>query len=110
MHDSELIEAYIKKVRSIDRIYFVDSKKNQTTRFLLRWTVEDMENAIKGIELCHYVKGPEPDRDPIFGGNVWVFKRIIDGHMIYIKIKDIDETTDIKALKCLSCHISTKNE
>lgn len=69
-----------------------------------------MESAVKGIELSHYVKGPEPDRDPLFGGNVWVFKRRINEYMIYIKIKDVEESTDIRALKCLSCHISTENE
>lgn len=29
MYDSELIDAYIKKVRSIDRIDFVDTIKNR---------------------------------------------------------------------------------
>ena len=64
----------------------------------------------KGSEPSHDVKEPEPDRDPLFGGYVRVFKRMINEHKIYIMIKDIEETTDIRALKCLYCHISIENE
>ena len=45
MHDSELIDASIKNVRSIDRNDFVSTAKNQARRYQLGWSLDDMECA-----------------------------------------------------------------
>jgi len=46
-----------------------------------------MLQEIKELEFKDYHGGPYPDRDSKYPGPVWIFKKIIGGYSIYIKLK-----------------------
>ena len=50
-----------------------------------------------------YYKGPKQDYDPNRPGDIWEFKKNIDGIQFYVKVKIIQENgKDI--LKCIGFH------
>ena len=92
----------VKQLVSAGRWAFVPRKKNLETLSNMGFTVKEVKDEILSLDLLDYQKGPEPDYS--CSGDVWVFKRRIEGKELYIKLK-IDIANDgYEALKCISFH------
>ena len=50
-----------------------------------------------------YYKGPKQDLDPLRPGDIWEFKKKIDGRQFYIKVK-IVQVNGEDIVKCLGFH------
>lgn len=81
----------------------VDRKKNMDTLALLGLTWQDAKDEIYTLEPKHYRQGPLDDRDIPASDKLWVFKKIVDGHVIYIKFKIV--YMEDGRVKLLSFHI-----
>lgn len=66
-------------------------------------TITDAKNEILGLVVGDYYKGPKRDFDPNHPGDIWEFKKSIDGIQFYVKIKIVKETGE-DILKCLGFH------
>lgn len=66
-------------------------------------TIDDVKNEIFSLIVGNYHKGPKKDFDPNQPGDIWEFKKSIDGKQFYVKLK-IQEQNDGKILKCISFH------
>ena len=62
-------------------------EKNRETLLELGLTNTLMFEEIRSLEVKHYSKGPEQDRDEKIKGEVWFFGKEIAGKEIYIKLK-----------------------
>ncbi|OHE40946.1 MAG: hypothetical protein A2Y16_03190 [Tenericutes bacterium GWF2_57_13] len=84
----------------------INTAKNRETRFRLGITIDDQKRIIGNLVADDYLKGPEPDRDQTFPGDVWIFKRVEFNTTFYIKLKLIirGDNTNL-ALIAISCHI-----
>lgn len=77
----ELHEAIDKKL-----VRVADRNKNKNTMARLGFLYSDVIDELRSITAHDYIKGPDYDYNDIQKGPcIWVFKRYIDGHMIYIK-------------------------
>ncbi len=66
-------------------------------------TIADAKNEILGLVVGDYYKGPKQDLDSNRPGDIWEFKKNIDGMQFYVKVKIVQENgKDI--LKCLAFH------
>lgn len=61
--------------------------KNRETLLELGLTNTLMFEEIRSLEVKHYSKGPEHDRNEKIKGEVWIFGKEIAGKEIYIKLK-----------------------
>ena len=95
--------AKVKKLLSADKYNFVPRRKNMLALSQHGLTIIDAKNEILGLEVKDYYKGPKPDLDAGSPGDVWEFKRNIDGTPFYVKVK-IDQENGEDVLKCLSFH------
>ena len=95
--------AKVKKLLSADKYNFVPRRKNMLALSQHGLTIIDAKNEILGLEVKDYYKGPKADLDAGRPGDVWEFKRNIDGTPFYVKVK-IDQENGEDALKCLSFH------
>ena len=50
-------------------------------------TIADAKNEILGLVVGDYYKGPKQDFDPNRPGDIWEFKKNIDGMQFYVKVK-----------------------
>ena len=71
--------------RSVDP--FTQNLKTKRTLNLLGYSVRGMLNEIHDLTNSDLHGGPYPDRESKYGGRVWIFKKIIEGYSIYIKLK-----------------------
>ena len=88
MATSTAIQKILKDLRSaIDqgKIYVYPRLKYKTTIARLGLTSQDVEDEIYTLTEQHYHKGPMVDRDYPASDHLWVFKKRIEGEMIYIK-------------------------
>lgn len=93
-----------KKLLSIGRYDFVPRKKNMQSLAKHGLTIIDAKNEILGLSIKDYYKGPKQDFDGNrSSGNIWEFKKNVDGIRFYVKVKIVQEN-GIDILKCLGFH------
>ncbi len=87
---SVMIEKVLTDMRSaISRKKYtaIDRKKNLDTLAQLGITWHDAISEICSLSILDYYLGPEVDRDVPNSDSLWVFKKNIYGHLVYIKFK-----------------------
>ena len=100
------IAAFLEKVKrliSTGKYDFVPRRKNMQALAQHGFTVTDAKTEILGLVVGDYYKGPKQDFDPNRPGDVWEFKKDIDGTVFYVKIKVVKENGE-DILKCLGFH------
>ena len=66
---------------------FTNDKDNKATLNLLGYSIKALLEELKDLESKDLFRGPNPDRSSKHPGDVWEFKKVIQGHLIYIKLK-----------------------
>ena len=101
LHDAskEEINSFLKKYR---RIMFQPNKFHLVPRTFdgftnLGLTVEQVKHEIKTLKYLNYDRGPTPDENKD-GTDIWEFGKLIDGKLVYIKLK----LDPLIGCKCLS--------
>lgn len=93
----------VKKLLSAGKYVFVPRRKNMQALAQHGLTIADAKNEILGLVVGDYYKGPKQDFDLNRPGDIWEFKKHIDGMQFYVKVKIVQENgADI--LKCLAFH------
>lgn len=85
-----------------DSLQLVQRKTNLQTLTSLGYTVDDVKMILFNLGVTDYSSGPEPDDNPNYSGDVWVFGATIDTIDLYIKLKLIN--CGQKQVLCLSFH------
>ena len=87
-HQDDILQFIRRLSRAIreNRIYLVYRKKNRDTMAKLELTIQNVLNELKGLQLQHYLGGPEPDRD--CEGTIWKFEKKIKGLIVHIKVNE----------------------
>lgn len=95
--------AKVKNLLSSGKYDFVPRRKNMQALAQYGLTITDAKNEILGLVVGDYYNGPKQDFDPNRPGDIWEFKKDIDGIRFYVKVKIVQENGgDI--LKCLGFH------
>lgn len=90
-----------KKLISSNKFDFVPRRKNLQSLAKHGLTIKDAKDEILDLVISNYYKGPKNDFDR--PGEIWEFKKEIDGTLFYIKIKiAIECGTEI--VKCIGFH------
>lgn len=100
------IAAYLSEVKrllSAGKYDFVPRRKNMQTLAQHGLTINDAKNEILGLVVGDYYKGPKRDLDPNRPGDIWEFKKNIDGMQFYVKVKITQENGE-DILKCFGFH------
>lgn len=100
------IAAYITKVKkllSVGKYDFVPRKKNLQALAQHGLTIIDVKNEILELVVSDYYKGPKNDLDPERPGDIWEFKKKVDGAQFYLKVKIVQEGGQ-DVLKCIGFH------
>lgn len=100
------IAAFLEKVKrliSTGRYDFVPRRKNMQALAQHGLTITDAKSEILGLVVGDYYKGPKQDLDPNRPGDVWEFKKDVDGTRFYVKVKVVQENGE-DILKCLGFH------
>ncbi|MDU3180552.1 MAG: type II toxin-antitoxin system MqsR family toxin [Lachnospiraceae bacterium] len=92
-----------KKLMAAGKYVFVPRRKNMQALSAYGFTIADAKDEIIGLVVGNYYKGPKQDFDPTQPGDIWEFKKNIDGKEFYIKLK-IQNRNRNDILKCLSFH------
>lgn len=93
----------IKKLISAGKYDFVPRRKNMQALAQHGLTITDAKNEILGLVVGDYYKGPKQDLDSNRPGNIWEFKKDVDGTQFYVKVKVVQENGE-DILKCLGFH------
>jgi len=100
------IAAYLARVKNLlsaGKYDFVPRRKNMQALAQHGLTITDAKNEILGLVVGDYYKGPKQDLDPNRPGDIWEFKKNVDGIQFYVKVKIVKENgKDI--LKCFGFH------
>ena len=100
------IAAFLEEAKSListGRYDFVPRCKNMQSLAEHGLTISDVRDEILSLTTGDYYSGPKRDHDANRPGDVWEFKRNVDGDIFYVKVK-ISEDNRGKVLKCLSFH------
>ena len=92
-----------KKLISKNKYDFVPRRKNMQALAQHGLTVADAKAEILDLVVYDYYKGPKLDLDPNKPGDIWEFKKQIDGKLFYVKVK-IAQANGEDILKCLGFH------
>lgn len=101
--DIAIFLARAKKLVSAGKYDFVPRRKNLQALSQHGMTVADAKSEILGLVVGDYYKGPKQDFDPSHYGEIWEFKKDVDGDQFYVKVK-IENRNGEDVLKCLSFH------
>jgi len=82
---------------------FVERDKCLDTLARLGITIPQAKSEIMSLTYEDYCKGPEPDTER--GGDFWTFGKLINGEVIFIRLKVV---LDLKLAKCQSFHIAER--
>ncbi|MCR4673341.1 MAG: type II toxin-antitoxin system MqsR family toxin [Lachnospiraceae bacterium] len=93
----------VKRLVSTGEYDLVPRRKNMQALAQHGLTITDAKNEILGLVVGDYYKGPKQDLDPNRPGDIWEFKKDIDGIQFYVKIKIVKENGE-DILKCLAFH------
>ena len=90
-----------KRLMAAGKYDFVPRRKNMYALAQHGLTIVDAKKEIFELVVGDYFKGPKQDfKRP---GEIWEFKKKVDGIQFYIKIKIIEENGE-EILKCLGFH------
>lgn len=78
-------------------------QKNKNTLARLGLTWQDAKDEIYDLEPQHYFQGPSTDRDYPSSDKFWVFKKRVEGEVLYIKFKVVYQEDG--RVKLVSFHI-----
>ena len=95
--------ADVKRLLSAGKYDFVPRRKNMQELAQHGLTITDAKNEILGLVVVDYYKGPKQDHDPNRPGDIWEFKKNIDGMQFYVKVKIVQENGE-DILKCIGFH------
>ena len=95
--------AKAKNLISIGKYDFVPRRKNLQALAQHGLTIADVKNEILGLVVGNYYKGPKQDLNPNRPGDIWEFKKDVDGIKFYVKVKIVQENGE-DILKCLGFH------
>ena len=95
--------ANVKRLLSLGKYDFIPRRKNMQALAQHGLTIKDAKNEILGLVAGDYYKGPKQDFDPNRPGDIWEFKKYIDGTQFYIKLKIVKENGE-DVLKCIGFH------
>ena len=93
----------VKKLMSAGKYDFVPRRKNMQALAQHGLTIADVKDEILGLVVGDYYKGPKQDFDPDRPGDIWEFKKSVDGITFYVKVKIVKENGE-DILKCLGFH------
>ena len=93
----------VKRLITRGRYDFVPRRKSMQALALHGLTITDAKAEILGLVIEDYYKGPKQDFDPARPGDIWEFKKNIEGIPFYIKIKVVQENGE-EIVKCLGFH------
>lgn len=93
----------VKKLLSAGKYDFVPRRKNMQALAQHGLTITDAKNEILGLVVSDYYKGPKQDLDSNRPGDIWEFKKNIDGTQFYVKVKIVQENGE-DILKCIGFH------
>lgn len=100
------ISAFLAKAKNLmiaGKYDFVPRRKNMQALSEHGLTIADAKSEIIELVVGDYYKGPKQDFDPARPGDIWEFKKDIDGDPFYVKLK-IQNRNGEDVLKCLSFH------
>lgn len=100
------ISAFLAKMKrqvSAGKYDFVPRRKNMQALAQHGLTILDAKDEIFSLVVEDYYKGPKQDLDPLKPGDIWEFKKNIDGRQFYIKVK-IVQVNGEDIVKCLGFH------
>ncbi len=97
------ILAQVRSALDADKYQFIPRRKNMHTLAQLGLTVQDAKNEIYTLTPAHYHSGPMIDRDRPTSDHLWVFKKRVEGEILYIKFKILYQEDG--SVKVLSFHI-----
>lgn len=95
--------AQAKRLIAAGDYVFVPRRKNLQAISDHGLTVNDAKDEMLGLMVGDYFKGPKQDFDRSQPGDIWEFKKIVDGEQFYVKLK-IQNRNGKDILKCLSFH------
>lgn len=101
--DITIFLAKVKNLISAGKYDFVPRRKNMQALAQHGLTIMDAKIEILGLAAGDYYKGPKQDFDSNRPGEIWEFKKNIDGIQFYVKVKIVQEKGD-EILKCLGFH------
>ena len=100
------ITAFLEKTKrliSAGKYDFVPRRKNMQALAQHGLTISDAKNEMLELMVSDYYKGPKQDFDLNRPGDIWEFKKDIDGVCFYIKVKITKENGE-DILKCMGFH------
>lgn len=100
------ITAFLEKTKRLitaGKYDFVPRRKNMQALAQHGLTIVDAKNEILGLMVADYYKGPKQDFDQNRPGDIWEFKKDVDGSCFYIKVKITQENGE-DILKCMGFH------
>lgn len=103
LYDVSVFLEQAKKLIVAGRYVFVPRKKNMQSLAEHGMTIGDAKDEIIGLVAGDYYKGPKQDFNPTQPGDIWEFKKSVDGYIFYVKLK-IQNRDGEDVLKCLSFH------
>lgn len=106
MKKETMILSYLSKVKKLlteGKYDFIPRRKNMQALAQYGLTIKDVKNEILDLRVKDYYKGPKQDYDAKRPGEIWEFKKNIDGTVFYIKVKIVEENGE-EVLKCLGFH------
>ena len=80
---------------------FLPRRKNIQSLARHGLTIRDAKDELLELTISNYYKGPKRDFDR--PGDIWEFKKDINGILFYIRIKIVVED-DTEVLKCIGFH------
>lgn len=82
---------------------FVPRRKNMQALAAHGLSIKDAKSEILSLMVSDYYKGPKQDFDPSKPGDIWEFKKSVDGVQFYVKLK-IVQVNGQDILRCLGFH------
>ena len=93
----------VKRLLSAGQYDFVPRRKNMQALAQHGLTIADAKAEILGLVVGDYYKGPKQDLAPNRPGDIWEFKKLVDGTLFYVKVK-IVQVNGEDILRCLGFH------
>lgn len=100
------VSAFLAKAKNLmaaGKYVFVPRAKNMQALSDHGLTIADAKSEIMGLVVGDYYKGPKQDFDSAQPGDIWEFKKDVDGEQFYVKLK-IQNRNGKDVLKSLSFH------
>ena len=94
---------HIKTLITAGNYDFIPRRKNMQALARRGLTIQDAKEEMLTLSAADYYKGPKQDLDRARPGEVWEFKKDIDGMQFYVKVKVVQENGK-HILKCLGFH------